>query len=36
MWNGRDDRGGAVAAGIYFVSYRAGTHAFVERAIVMR
>jgi hypothetical protein len=35
-WDGRDERGVAVAAGTYFVRVDAGTRSWVRRAVVMR
>jgi flagellar basal-body rod modification protein FlgD len=35
-WDGRDDRGTAVAAGVYFIQLRAGEHTEVGRLAVVR
>jgi len=35
-WDGRDDGGGSVAAGIYFVRVETGAHARVTRVTRMR
>jgi flagellar hook assembly protein FlgD len=35
-WDGRDANGEPVSAGIYFINYKAGTHTFSKKAIVLR
>jgi len=35
-WNGRDDGGHALGAGIYFVHYRAAGHEFRRKATLLR
>lgn len=35
-WDGRSESGGPVAAGVYFVRFRAGAQAFAEKVLVVR
>ncbi len=35
-WDGRDDKGGEVASGIYFIRYRAGGHQFTRKAVLLK
>ena len=35
-WDGRDADGRLVSTGIYFIHYKAGTHTFSRKAIVLR
>lgn len=35
-WDGKDDRGGQLASGIYFIRYSAGHHRFSKKAVLLR
>ncbi len=35
-WDGRDDRGGELASGVYFIRYKAGLHRFTKKAVLLR
>jgi hypothetical protein len=36
MWDGRSEGGEAVSSGVYFVRFRAGSHAATQRVTLIR
>jgi flagellar hook assembly protein FlgD len=35
-WDGKNEAGKAMTSGVYFVRYRAGSHSFTKKAVLLR